>query len=68
MGVLLSKKEREFLEDLLAGKLDAYSYEYQRVLRKRILEKRKALTEDIYLISKAEEKLSKLPGKRKKSR
>lgn len=66
LGVLLSKAERKFLEDLLAGKLDSYSYEYQRILRKRILEKRKGLAEDIYLISRAEDKLQNLPGKERK--
>jgi hypothetical protein len=66
MGVLLSGKEKQFLEDLLAGRVEKYSYHYQRVLRKRILDKRKNLTEDVYLITKAEDKLQNLPSRKKK--
>ncbi|HEV8406253.1 MAG TPA: hypothetical protein VGQ13_10170 [Nitrososphaera sp.] len=66
MGVLLSGKEKEFLVDLLSGRVEKYSYHYQRVLRKRILDKRKNLTEDVYLITKAEDKLQNLPSRKKK--
>ena len=47
MRVLLSKAERDFLENLIKGKIDQYSYHYKKVLKKRILDKRKELTEDI---------------------
>lgn len=60
MPNLLSKTEREFLEDVLAGKVDKYSYHYRKVLRKRILDKRKQLTEDIALVTKAEDLLKEL--------
>ena len=60
MPQLLSKSERKFLEDLLAGKLDKYSYHYKKVLKRRILDKRKQLTEDIALVTKAEDRLNKL--------
>ena len=54
---LLSKAEREFLNDLLKDNLERYSYHYKKILKKRILDKRKELTEDIHLITKAEDKL-----------
>jgi hypothetical protein len=57
MPLLLSKAEREFLEKLVNGKIDTYSYHYRKVLRRRILDKRKQLTEDLHLISLAEDKL-----------
>ena len=57
---MLSKTERQFLLDVLAGKATKYSYHYRKVLRKRVLDKRKQLTEDIYLIAQAEEKLKEL--------
>ena len=61
MRVLLSKAEREFLENLIKGKISQYSYHYKKVLKKRILKyKRKELTEDIHLIMKAEDKLQSL--------
>jgi hypothetical protein len=60
MPNLLSKTEREFLEDVLAGKVDNYSYHYRKVLRKRILDKRKQLTQDIALVTKAEDLLKDL--------
>lgn len=48
------------MTDVLAGKIAKYSYHYRKVLRKRILDKRKQLTEDIHLISQAEDKLQDL--------
>lgn len=60
MPNLLSKTERKFLEDVLAGKTDDYSYHYRKVLRKRILDKRKQLTQDVALITKAEDLLKDL--------
>ena len=59
MRVLLSKAESEFLQNLIKGKIDQYSYHYKKVLKKRILDK-KELTEDIHLITKAEDKLQSL--------
>jgi hypothetical protein len=60
MRILLSKAEREFLHDLIKGKIDKYSYHYKKVLKKRILDKRKELTEDVHLITRAEDKLQAL--------
>jgi hypothetical protein len=37
-----------------------FHYHYKKVLKKRILDKRKELTDDIHLITKAEDKLAKL--------
>ena len=60
MRVLLSKAERDFLQNLVKGKIDNYSYHYKKVLKKRILDKRKDLTEDLHLITLAEDKLQAL--------
>ena len=60
MRVLLSKAERDFLQNLVKGKIDKYSYHYKKVLKKRILDKRKDLTEDLHLITLAEDKLQSL--------
>jgi hypothetical protein len=60
MRLLLSKAEREFLEDLIKGKIEKYSYHYKKVLKRRILNKRKDLTDDLHLITKAEDKLQSL--------
>ncbi|HZA68056.1 MAG TPA: hypothetical protein VE548_00020 [Nitrososphaeraceae archaeon] len=57
MRLLLSKAEREFLQDLIKGKIDKYSYHYKKVLKRRILNKRKDLTDDLHLITLAEDKL-----------
>lgn len=57
MRVLLSKAERDFLENLIKGKVDDYSYHYKKVLKKRILDKRNELTDDLHLIRRAEDKL-----------
>ena len=59
MRVLLSKAESTFLENLIKGKIDHYSYHYKKILKKRLLDK-KELTEDIHLITKAEDKLQSL--------
>jgi hypothetical protein len=56
--VVLSPAERKFIQDLLEGKIEGYEYHYRKMLRKRILDKRKRLTEDLYLISQAEGLLS----------
>ena len=34
MRLLLSKAEREFLEDLIRGKIEKYSYHYKKVLKR----------------------------------
>jgi hypothetical protein len=60
MRLLLSKAERDFLQNLIKGKIDKYSYHYRKVLKKRILDKRKDLTEDLHLITLAEDKLQRL--------
>ena len=60
MPVLLSRAEKEFLEKLVKGKIDSYSYHYKKMLKRRILDKRKELTEDLHLISLAEDKLQAL--------
>lgn len=60
MRLLLSKAEREFLEDLIKGKIEKYSYHYKKVLKRRILNKRKDLTDDLHLITKAEDRLQSL--------
>ena len=60
MRVLLSKAERDFLEKLIKGKIDKYSYHYKKVLKRRILDKRKELTDDLHLIRLAEDKLQAL--------
>jgi hypothetical protein len=57
MRVVLSKAERIFLQSLIKGKLEKYSYHYRKVLKRRILNKRKELTEDLHLITLAEDKL-----------
>lgn len=60
MRLLLSNAERDFLQNLIKGKIDKYSYHYRKVLKKRILDKRKDLTEDLHLITQAEDKLQAL--------
>ena len=60
MRVLLSKAERDFLENLIKGKIDKYSYHYKKVLRRRILDKRKELTDYLHLIRLPEDKLQAL--------
>ena len=58
-GVMICR-EKEFLENLIKGKINEYSYHYKRVLKKRILDKRKDLTDNLHLISLAEDKLQAL--------
>lgn len=58
--MVLSKAERQFLKDLLNGDTGRYSYHYKKVLKKRILGKRKQGTEDLALISRAEDMLEKV--------
>jgi hypothetical protein len=54
---MLSNAEREFLKNMIENKIEQYSYHYRKVLKRRILYKRKMLTDDLHLISKAEDKL-----------
>jgi hypothetical protein len=60
MPVLLSRAERDFLENLINGKVDGYSYHYKKVLKRSVLDKRKELIEDLHLITLAEDKLQNL--------
>jgi len=60
VSVLLSPAEREFLHNLVKGKIDRYSYHYKKVLKRRILHKRKVATEDLHLISQVEDTLQSL--------
>jgi hypothetical protein len=55
--VVLSKKERQFLEDLQRGRLEGYSYQYKKLLKHRILKKHRELTEEALLIGKLYKKL-----------
>jgi hypothetical protein len=41
-------------------KIDQYSYHYKKMLKRRILDKRKELTDDLHLITKVEDKLQAL--------
>jgi hypothetical protein len=57
MSLLLSNAERAFLKNLIKGNIDQYSYHYRKVLKRRIINKRRELTDDLHLISQAEDKL-----------
>jgi hypothetical protein len=57
MKILLSPAEKKFLRNLIEGNADQYSYHYKKMLKRRILDKRKVLTEDLHLISQAEDQL-----------
>jgi hypothetical protein len=58
--MVISKKERQFLEDLEKDNLDGYSYKYKKLLKHRILKKQRELTEEALLISKLYKKLVEL--------
>ena len=58
--MVLSKKERQFLEDLEKDNLDGYSYQYKKLLKHRILKKQRELTEEALLISKLYKRLVEL--------
>lgn len=60
MRHLLSDAERKFLHALEKNNIEEYSYHYKKMLKRRILDKRKLLTEDIALITKVEDKLQDL--------
>jgi hypothetical protein len=57
----IGQKEREFIEYLIKGddhKMEQkFSANYQRVLKHRIIQKRKTLTDDLLLINSVWDKL-----------
>jgi hypothetical protein len=57
----IGEKERQFIKDIIElndQKLDQkYSANYRRVLKHRLLQKRKSLTDDLLLINSVLEKL-----------
>jgi hypothetical protein len=57
---MLSEKEREFLKDIGKNNLKQYSTNYRYVLRHRILNKRRRLTDDLLLINSVLDKLESL--------
>lgn len=57
---MLSKAERQFLEDLKRGDLSGYSAVYRRQLKYKILNKRRTLTDDLLLINAVLDKLEKV--------
>lgn len=57
---MLSKAERQFLEDLEKGDIEKYSYQYRKLLKHRILKKQKSLTEEALLISRLQDRLHEL--------
>jgi hypothetical protein len=54
---VLSKAERDFIDDLKKGDMKKYSLNYKRVLKFKILKKRKSLTNDLLLINDVLEEL-----------
>jgi hypothetical protein len=54
---MLSEKERAFLEDIGKSNLKKYSASYRYVLKHRILNKRRKLTDDLLLINSVLDKL-----------
>ena len=54
---MLSEKERDFLMDVRKNNLKQYSANYRYVLKHRILNKRKILTDDLLLINSVLDKL-----------
>lgn len=58
--MVLSKAERQFLEDLEKNNLSKYSYQYRKLLKHRILRKQKTLTDEALLISRLHDKLKEL--------
>jgi hypothetical protein len=63
---MLSEKERAFLTDVRKNNLKQYSVNYRYVLKHRILNKRKILTDDLLLINSVLDKLEGLYNKRKR--
>ena len=64
MASCIGQKERQFIKDLAdknERKLDQkYTANYRRVLKYRILQKRKTLTEDLLLINSVLDRLQSL--------
>jgi hypothetical protein len=59
--IVLSEAEREFLVKLQKGQdITKYSEVYKRQLKHRILNKRRALTEDLLLVNAVLDKLQEL--------
>jgi hypothetical protein len=54
---MLSETERAFLRDLDKNNLKRYSDDYRYVLKHRILNKRRKLTDDLLLINSVLDKL-----------
>jgi len=57
---MLSGVERQFLNDLINGNIKKYSSSYRYVLKHRILNKRRKLTDDLLLVNAALDKLQSL--------
>lgn len=57
---MLSKAEREFLENLRTGKVSQYNANYRRVLKHKISKKRESLTADLLLVNEVWNKLQEL--------
>ena len=55
--VVLSKNEKQFLEDVRKGDLSRYTALSKRQYKHRILKKRKQLTSDLLVINELLEKL-----------
>ena len=57
---MLSESERAFLKDVGKSNLKKYSTNYRYVLKHRILNKRRRLTDDLLLINSVLDKLESL--------
>jgi hypothetical protein len=56
-NTMLSEAEKAFLKDVSKNNLKQYSANYRYVLKHRILNKRKRLTDDLLLINSVLDKL-----------
>ena len=54
---MLSEAERQFLNDVINDNTKKYSSSYKYVLKHRILNKRRTLTDDLLLVNAALDKL-----------
>jgi len=54
---MLSEAERQFLKDVINDNTKKYSSNYKYVLKHRILNKRRTLTDDLLLVNAALDKL-----------
>jgi hypothetical protein len=54
---MLSEVERQFLKDVINDNTKKYSSNYKYVLKHRILNKRRTLTDDLLLVNAALDKL-----------